>query len=308
MSTYRTFVSPIDLISKLIYRFNKFKRLTENKQTYAKNAFALLVRAVEDLCVTDCTNELMENLFTFFYSLILGGDLVLAKVLRNRLLEKVKAKHAAAIVQTQKPLSCLSISTKQCSLLDFKSEQIAEQMTLFDNELFVKIEPSELLIWSRQQIEEPNLNRFTEHFNKMSYWVRSRIIEENETKEREKIACKFIKVMKYLRKFNNFNSYLALLSALDSAPIRRLTWPKSITETLNEYSNLIDPSSSFRIYRQILEETEPPSIPYIGLILQDLTFVHIGNKDSLPDDVSVNFDKRWQIFNILDQLRKFRHR
>ena len=60
--------------------------------------------------------------------------------------------------------------------------------------------------------------------------------------------------------------------------------------------------------RQILEETEPPSIPYIGLILQDLTFLHVGNKDMLADDVSVNFDKRWQIFNILDQLRKFRHR
>ena len=33
---------------------------------------------------------------------------------------------------------------------------------------------------------------------------------------------KFIKMMKWLRKMNNFNSYLALLSALDSAPIRRL--------------------------------------------------------------------------------------
>lgn len=275
---------------------------------FAKNAFALLVRVVDDLCVTDCTNELMENLFNFFYSLILGGDLVLAKVLRSRVIEKIKIKRALlANVQTQKPLSCLSITTKQCNLLDFKSEHIAEQMTLFDNELFVKIEPSELLIWSRQQIEEPNLNKFTEHFNKMSYWVRSRIIEENETKERERIAWKFIKVMKYLRKFNNFNSYLALLSALDSGPIRRLDWPKNISETLNEYSTLIDPSSSFRIYRQILEETEPPSIPYIGLILQDLTFVHIGNKDTLPDG-SVNFDKRWQIFSILDQLRKFRHR
>lgn len=216
---------------------------------YAKNAFALLVRVVDDLCVTDCSGELMENLFAFFYSLILGGDLVLAKVLRNRVLEKVKTKRASAVVLVQKPLTCLSITIKQCNLLDFKSEHIAEQMTLFDNELFVKIEPSELLLWSRQQIEEPNLNRFTEHFNNMSYWARSRIIEENEAKEREKIAWKFIKVMKHLRKFNNFNSYLALLSALDSAPIRRLDWPKNITETLNEYSTLIDPSSSFRIYR-----------------------------------------------------------
>lgn len=275
----------------------------------AKNSFALLVRVVDDLCVTDCTNDLMENLFSFFYSLIVGGDLVLAKVLRNKVLEKVKAKRSSeAVLAAQKPLSCLSISTKQCTLLDFKSEHLAEQMTLFDNELFVKIEAAELLLWSREQIEEPNLNKFTEHFNKMSYWARSRIIEENEPKEREKIAWKFIKIMKHLRKMNNFNSYLALLSALDSAPIRRLDWPKSITETFNEFSNLIDPSSSFRIYRQILEETEPPSIPYIGLILQDLTFVHIGNKDMLPDEQSVNFDKRWQIFNILDQLRKFKHR
>ena len=40
--------------------------------------------------------------------------------------------------------------------------------------------------------------------------------------ERERYVMKFIKIMKWLRKMNNFNSYLAILSALDSAPIRRL--------------------------------------------------------------------------------------
>jgi Rap guanine nucleotide exchange factor 1 len=50
--------------------------------------------------------------------------------------------------------------------------------------------------------------------------------------------------MKHLRKINNFNSYLALLSALDSAPIRRLEWQKNITEGLKEYCALIDSSSS----------------------------------------------------------------
>ena len=52
LATYRTFVPPIDLINKLIYRFNRFIRLSEDKQMYAKNAFALLVRVVDDLCVT----------------------------------------------------------------------------------------------------------------------------------------------------------------------------------------------------------------------------------------------------------------
>ena len=66
---------------------------------------------------------------------------------------------------------------------------------------------------------------------------------------------KFIKIMKWLRKHNNFNSYLALLSALDSAPIRRLEWQRSITEGLKEYCALIDSSSSFRAYRQALSES-----------------------------------------------------
>ena len=41
----------------------------------------------------------------------------------------------------------------------------------------------------------------------------------------------------------------------------------------------------------------PPCIPYVGLVLQDLTFVHIGNSDNF--DGKVNFAKRWQQFNIL---------
>jgi len=43
---------------------------------------------------------------------------------------------------------------------------------------------------------------------------------------------------------------------------------------------------------------------FSGLVLQDLTFVHIGNPDRLPDGC-VNFTKCWQMFNILDHMRRF---
>lgn len=42
---------------------------------------------------------------------------------------------------------------------------------------------------------------------------------------------------------------------------------------------------------------------YRGLILQDLTFVHLGNPDLI--DGKINFSKRWQQFNILDTMRRF---
>ena len=43
---------------------------------------------------------------------------------------------------------------------------------------------------------------------------------------------------------------------------------------------------------------------YSGLVLQDLTFVNIGNPDTLPDG-NINFVKRWQQFTILDNMRRF---
>lgn len=151
------------------------------------------------------------------------------------------------------------------TLLSFKSEALAQQMTLLDNELFQKIDIPEVLIWAKEQKEEfsPNLTRFTERFNNMSYWARSCVLQQPDQRERERCVIKFLKMMKALRRLNNFNSYLALLSALDSAPLRRLDWQRAIVEGLREFSVLIDSSSSFRAYRQAVAETQPPCIPYM---------------------------------------------
>lgn len=132
-------------------------------------------------------------------------------------------------------------------------------MTILDSELFQKIEIPEVLIWAQEQCEErsPNLTLFTAHFNKLSYWyflyfskvvtkysisflrARTQILKQQDAKDREKHVMKFIKIMKHLRKINNFNSYLALLSALDSAPIRRLEWQKNITEGRTKHDYFI---------------------------------------------------------------------
>ncbi|XP_031332438.1 guanine nucleotide-releasing factor 2 isoform X3 [Photinus pyralis] len=303
LTTYRTFISPYELINKLIRRYNHFYCIPDRKPR-SREAFALIVRVVSDLTPSDLGSNLQQVLMDFVQQLISCGELTLAKALRVKHLEKHEAKkRSIALTNYQSSLTlCSRIST----LLDFKSEQIAEQMTLLDADLFMKIEIPEVLIWAQEQNEErsPNLTRFTEHFNKMSYWARTRILSV-DAKDREKYFMKYIKIMKHLRKINNFNSYLALLSALDSAPIRRLEWQKHVQEGLKEYCALIDSSSSFRAYRQALAETQPPCIPYIGLVLQDLTFVHIGNSNLLQDG-SINFSKRWQQFNIVENMKRFK--
>lgn len=178
----------------------------------------------------------------FVYQLVCSGQLYLAKLLRNKFVEKVTLYKEPKVygflgdldygggsvgsVVSGGGIGGSGVSGNgagQPSLLDLKSLEIAEQMTLLDAELFQKIEIPEVLLFAKDQCEEksPNLNKFTEHFNKMSFWARSKILRLQDAKEREKHVNKFIKIMKHLRKMNNYNSYLALLSALDSGPIRR---------------------------------------------------------------------------------------
>uniref|UniRef100_A0A3B4D3Z4 CRK SH3-binding GNRP n=2 Tax=Pygocentrus nattereri TaxID=42514 RepID=A0A3B4D3Z4_PYGNA len=306
LTTYRTFLTPEDLIKKLHYRYTRFSHSSDNIQKrVSKNTFFVLVRVVDELCLVELTEDILKQLMELVFSLVCNGELSLARVLRKNILDKVEQKKLLSYTNSLKTLAARGVAARPGTLHDFRSHEIADQLTLLDAELFYKIEIPEVLLWAKEQNEEksPNLTQFTEHFNNMSYWVRSIIIQQEKAQDREKLLLKFIKIMKHLRKLNNFNSYLAILSALDSAPIRRLEWQKQTSEGLEEYCTLIDSSSSFRAYRAALADVEPPCIPYLGLILQDLTFVHLGNPDFI--DGKVNFSKRWQQFNILDSMRRF---
>uniref|UniRef100_A0A2K5L7S3 CRK SH3-binding GNRP n=1 Tax=Cercocebus atys TaxID=9531 RepID=A0A2K5L7S3_CERAT len=303
LTTYRTFISPEELIKKLQYRY-PFPP-DPRPLRHGKNTFFVLVRVVDELCLVELTEEILKLLMELVFRLVCNGELSLARVLRKNILDKVDQKKLLRCATSGQPLAARGVAARPGTLHDFHSHEIAEQLTLLDAELFYKIEIPEVLLWAKEQNEEksPNLTQFTEHFNNMSYWVRSIIMLQEKAQDRERLLLKFIKIMKHLRKLNNFNSYLAILSALDSAPIRRLEWQKQTSEGLAEYCTLIDSSSSFRAYRAALSEVEPPCIPYLGLILQDLTFVHLGNPDYI--DGKVNFSKRWQQFNILDSMRCF---
>ncbi|KAM7144279.1 rap guanine nucleotide exchange factor 1 isoform 1-T2 [Macrochelys suwanniensis] len=306
LTTYRTFITPEELIKKLQYRYEKFCHFPDTfKKRVSKNTFFVLVRVVDELCLVELTEEILKLLMDLVFRLVCNGELSLARVLRKNILDKMDQKKMLRYANSIKPLAARGVAARPGTLHDFHSHEIAEQLTLLDAELFYKIEIPEVLLWAKEQNEEksPNLTQFTEHFNNMSYWVRSIIMQQEKPQDRERLLLKFIKIMKHLRKLNNFNSYLAILSALDSAPIRRLEWQKQTSEGLAEYCTLIDSSSSFRAYRAALAEVEPPCIPYLGLILQDLTFVHLGNPDYI--DGKVNFSKRWQQFNILDSMRCF---
>ena len=56
----------------------------------------------------------------------------------------------------------------------------------------------EVLQWAKDQSEElsPHLTRFTEHFNKMSFWTRTVILTQQKAQDRERLLNKFIRIMR----------------------------------------------------------------------------------------------------------------
>ena len=57
-------------------------------------------------------------------------------------------------------------------------------LLFLDSQLFLRLDSAELLIWVQEQSEEKSLNltKFTEHFNNMSYWTRTLILQQPDGK------------------------------------------------------------------------------------------------------------------------------
>uniref|UniRef100_A0A915PQB9 Ras-GEF domain-containing protein n=1 Tax=Setaria digitata TaxID=48799 RepID=A0A915PQB9_9BILA len=348
LTTYRSFVASDELIQKLIRRYLYMCTIKEQQSIrVARQTFSMLVRVVDELCAVEQTRKLIRLITKFISRLVKDENYTFARILRKRLMSRLDLKSTQKFMMSSPERTNIrGCSSRHLTIFDIRSAVIAKQMTYLDAELFHMIEPAEMLWWAQEQNEKksPNLCRFTEHFNKVSYWVRTLVLTPNEHRTREKVmskwpcvasndmdgkchlsdsqklergACRqnildFFLQLQHLRIVGNYNSYLAILSALDSGPIRRLDWSKHITDLLKEHSVVMDSSHSFKNYRTLLGESRPPCLPYIGLVLQDLTFVHIGNSDYLPPEQSngrknlLNYGKRWQQFAILDSIRCFK--
>jgi son of sevenless-like protein len=104
---------------------------------------------------------------------------------------------------------------------------------------------------------------------------------------------------------------MAILAGLNSAPIHRLsrTWAlisAKTKETLEELRETMNPSRNFGNYRDLLRKTSPPSVPFLGFYLTDLTFIEDGNPDMLKDAPHlINFAKRARVADVIREIQQY---
>ncbi|XP_051986483.1 ral guanine nucleotide dissociation stimulator-like 1 [Xyrauchen texanus] len=148
------------------------------------------------------------------------------------------------------------------NVLDFPAEDIAEQLTLLDAELFVKVVPFHCLgcIWSQRDKKEnrnlaPTVRATIAQFNAVTNCVitsllwppasspsSSAVCPKSSPTQRAKIIEKWISVAQECHQLRNFSSLRAILSALQSNAVYRLkkTWATINRESMATFDHLCE--------------------------------------------------------------------
>nr|XP_060486276.1 ral guanine nucleotide dissociation stimulator-like 3 [Panthera onca] len=225
-------------------------------------------------------------------------------------------------------------------LLDFSVDEVAEQLTLMDVELFSRVRPCECLgsVWSQRDRPgaagtAPTVRATVTQFNMVIGCVLGSVLGAQglAAPQRAQRLEKWIRIAQRCRELRNFSSLRAILSALQSNPIYRLkrSWGAVSRERLSTFrklSQIFSDENNHLSSREILSQEEategpqeedplpgslppklpPGPVPYLGTFLTDLVMLDTALPDMLEGDL-INFEKRrkeWEILAHIQQLQK----
>ncbi|KAK6491373.1 rap guanine nucleotide exchange factor 5 isoform X1 [Huso huso] len=196
-------------------------------------------------------------------------------------------------------------------MLGMNTWDVALALTNFDWNLFNSIHEQELIhyTFSRQGSGRNTvcLDLLLQRCNEVQLWVMTEILLCSLLCKRVQLVKKFIKIAAHCRAQRNVNSFFAIIMGLNNVAVSRLnqTWekvPGKFRKLFSELETLTDPSLNHKAYRDAFRKMKPPKIPFMPLLLKDITFIHEGNKTFL--DNLVNFEK---LHMIADTVRFIRH-
>ncbi|KAL1787025.1 Zinc finger and BTB domain-containing 43 [Sigmodon hispidus] len=192
-------------------------------------------------------------------------------------------------------------------VLKVTPEEFASQITLMDIPVFKAIQPEELAScgWSKKDKHSlaPNVVAFTRRFNQVSFWVVREILTAQTLKIRAEILSHFVKIAKKLLELNNLHSLMSVVSALQSAPIFRLTktWAllnRKDKTTFEKLDYLMSKEDNYKRTRDYIRSLKmAPSIPYLGIYLLDL--IYIDSAYPASGSIMENEQRSNQMNNIL---------
>uniref|UniRef100_A0A6Q2YB27 Rap guanine nucleotide exchange factor (GEF) 4 n=1 Tax=Esox lucius TaxID=8010 RepID=A0A6Q2YB27_ESOLU len=193
------------------------------------------------------------------------------------------------------------------------SKDLAYQMTVYDWELFHCVHEHELIYhtFGRQNFQKTtaNMDLFLRRFNEIQLWVITEICLCAQLSKRVQLVKKFIKIAAHCKEYKNLNSFFAIIMGMSNPAVSRLsqTWeklPSKFRKFYSEFESLMDPSRNHRVYRLTVAKLDPPIIPFMPLLIKDMTFTHDGNKTFT--DSLVNFEKMVRLYLEVEMILQWK--
>ncbi|KAI8641390.1 ras guanine nucleotide exchange factor domain-containing protein [Parasitella parasitica] len=244
----------------------------------------------------------------------------LMKLIKKRMLAEDSSqirKMKLSVRAEDMPVPILPKNMKRMKILDLDPLELARQMTIMDFRLYNKIKPVECLDknWGKPDTDQKhiaaNVRASIEHSNQITAWVTDSILSNNgDPKKRAYVVRHWIYVAEKCRQLHNYNTCMAILSAFDNGSIGRLkrTWALLSArhmQVLQSIRKLMGSNKNFSEYRNMIHNVNPPCIPFLGIYLQDLTFIEDGNANFLKKSKNlINFAKRMKTAEVIRDLQQ----
>jgi len=161
----------------------------------------------------------------------------------------------------------------------------------------------------------PNILAMIQQFNNLTTFVQIQILREKSLKDRGRAIKRIIKMGEHFRTTRNYNSLCAVFSALNSAAVHRLklAWekvPDKQKQQFDQFKLVFSRDFNHRNLRQLFRNAAAPSIPHIGIFLQDLVVIDDGfeNKkeiENLGGRKMVNFSKSQRMADRIKNIQMY---
>lgn len=330
--TYRSFCSSVDLLNLLEARYNLQcpLGLTEEESTIWEEKKLKLVRLRVfnvlknwlELYYNEDDSILLDRLLEFTQTNIkitlkFSNGQLESLIQRRRDANTMDNGGLKKMILTlpDPPDPILPRNRKRFKLLDIDALEMARQLTIMDFKLYSAIKPIECLdkAWSSQEDDQvaDNIRASIEYCNQVTSWVSDVILSQHDIKKRSVLIKYWVQVAERCRILNNFNTCMAILSAFDNSSVGRLkrTWEvvgARTNQILQQIRKLMGANRNFTEYRAIIHSINPPCIPFLGIYLQDLTFIEDGNANELKKSKDlINFAKRAKTAEVIREIQQY---
>ncbi|KAJ3446761.1 guanine nucleotide exchange factor [Anaeramoeba flamelloides] len=214
--------------------------------------------------------------------------------------------------QPPTPVIPKSLFSVNFQLSDVKPIEMARQITLFFQQIFLKIKPSEIIeqahYTKKNTHKTQNIKNLIDKFNDFSSYIAERIVRPNTLRQRAAQFVHWIKVAVFLREMNNFDSLIMAVGGIGSSSCSRLKVTKSEVsknhwKSLKNLKNDISQIDFYKNYRKLISTCELPALPYFGVFKKDLVYILDGSTRTVEG--LINFRQRKHVYNIVRQIKKF---